>query len=230
MLYRLYVKERMTTTEIAEELGCTNVTIGDWLRRHNIGVRSASKAIRLSKKKKPATFTHDTYGYEIWRNLSGGKHRRVKVHRLIAVAEYGFDAVVGKDVHHQNGIRWDNRPSNLELLDHSDHMDRHMKEWYGNKPWRNKEKLREMRQGYTRRELQEKWGCSYSVIETWEKRFDIEGIDDPHYEGPWRDKELFKEGYKENTISELADKWNCSETTINNWAKQHNLSKQDMDS
>jgi len=29
------------------------------------------------------------------------------------VAEYGTEAVAGRDVHHINGIGWDNRPENI---------------------------------------------------------------------------------------------------------------------
>jgi len=68
--------------------------------------------------------THKRDGYEAWSHVAGDKHS-VFVHRLLAVAEYGFDAVVGKEVHHKNSIRWDNRPGNIELLSKAEHTKRH---------------------------------------------------------------------------------------------------------
>jgi len=48
------------------------------------------------------------------------------IHRLVAVAEYGIDKVNDSDVvHHQNGIKWDNRPSNLIPMSTSDHIKLH---------------------------------------------------------------------------------------------------------
>ncbi len=38
------------------------------------------------------------------------------IHRLVAVAEYGIEAVEENDVYHLNTVAWDNRPSNLELV------------------------------------------------------------------------------------------------------------------
>jgi len=46
----------------------------------------------------------------------------VPIHRLVAVAEFGVSDVVEKHVHHKNGVRWDCRPENLELLSNSDHQ------------------------------------------------------------------------------------------------------------
>ncbi len=43
----------------------------------------------------------------------------VYIHDLVAISEYGFEAVINNDVHHLNTISWDNRPSNLELVDDS---------------------------------------------------------------------------------------------------------------
>lgn len=47
------------------------------------------------------------------------------VHRLLAIAKYGPDIVKDKHVHHKNGIRWDNRPENIGLLDPSEHSKLH---------------------------------------------------------------------------------------------------------
>lgn len=67
-------------------------------------------------------------GYLVLRPEIDGKNLRFALHRLIAVAEYGFDEVCGKDVHHKNGVRWDNRPSNLDVLTRSEHIELHRKE------------------------------------------------------------------------------------------------------
>jgi hypothetical protein len=47
------------------------------------------------------------------------------VHRLLAIAEYGTDPVAGNHVHHKNGIKWDNRPTNIEPVNHSEHARKH---------------------------------------------------------------------------------------------------------
>lgn len=61
-------------------------------------------------------------GYVTWRQSSRNQRRvNFPVHRLLAVSEYGLDAVVGKEVHHENGIPWDNRPENISLVDSAEH-------------------------------------------------------------------------------------------------------------
>ena len=73
-----------------------------------------------------ATRTHPRLGT----NVNGYERVRhcqeeVKHHRLLAVAHFGFDEVVENVVHHKNGLTWDNRPDNLELLSQSEHMAHH---------------------------------------------------------------------------------------------------------
>jgi len=49
----------------------------------------------------------------------------VLVHRLLAVAEYGYENVCDNVIHHKNGIRWDNRPDNIEVMTRSEHSKLH---------------------------------------------------------------------------------------------------------
>jgi len=130
-LVDLYHGRGLTTREIADELGCTNGTVSKWLDEHGIetrdnwvaGVEAAKRANRLER----VTLRSLPSGYEYWSSKEwqsdgdGRKSEIVYVHRLLAVAKFGFDAVDGADVHHKNGIPWDNRPGNIELLEPEEH-------------------------------------------------------------------------------------------------------------
>jgi len=114
--------------EVADRLGCSGMTVQKWIHRHDI--RITDPRGRGVKGRRvvgfPATFTTDWSGsenvmYEVWVD----DNRQVRVHRLLAVAEFGFDAVADCDVHHINGIGWDNRPENIEVLTRSEHSALH---------------------------------------------------------------------------------------------------------
>lgn len=126
LLRRLYLEEKMSANEIADELNCAASTVLNWLHRHDIPVRTNVEGQRI--KNLTATFQTHAKGHEVWwtaGDFDGQKH--VYVHRLLAVAEYGVDAVDGMVVHHKNDIKWDNRPSNLELMTASQHNSHHKK-------------------------------------------------------------------------------------------------------
>lgn len=88
----------------------------------------------MSQIKKPGNrsgktkFGTHTRGYEYWRSWNPDGEEIMYVHRLVAVAEYGFDAVAGNHVHHKNGIQWDNRPDNIEVKAEKDHLADHVSE------------------------------------------------------------------------------------------------------
>ncbi len=138
----LYVDREMTTREIADHFNCSNGTISDWLNRHEIetrenwkaGVEAAAEANRVERVKMRTL--HENHPYECWvTKLWEGDERVSKicyVHRLLAVSEYGFDAVADMDVHHDNEIPWDNRPSNVGPVDKSDHGTYHTNQRWGN--------------------------------------------------------------------------------------------------
>lgn len=52
----------------------------------------------------------------------------VSQHRLVAEKTAGRYLTADETVHHKNGKRDDNRPSNLLVLSHSDHMALHARE------------------------------------------------------------------------------------------------------
>jgi len=59
----------------------------------------------------------DRYDY-----VRGGSNTDyVPIHRLVAVAKFGVDAVASSVVHHKNGVRFDNRPENLEIYSNKEH-------------------------------------------------------------------------------------------------------------
>jgi hypothetical protein len=83
--------------------------------------------MRMAVRKKSATFLTKPSGYETWATRNRQGMDWVYVHRLLAVAENGFEALNGNHVHHKNGIKWDNRPENIEVLSPSEHARTHVK-------------------------------------------------------------------------------------------------------
>jgi transcriptional regulator with XRE-family HTH domain len=115
-LSKLYWNAGMSQKEIAQAFGVSTKQIKSAMTKYDIQTRRYSKY---------APYTYDTNGYAQWK--TGGK--TVRVHQLLAIAE-GYEP--GKvfsngeyEIHHQNGVKWDNRPDNIELLTASDHMAQH---------------------------------------------------------------------------------------------------------
>lgn len=126
VLETLYVEERMTMSEVAELCGCRTSTVCRHLKKNGIETRGHGYASRDPG----LTLEMNNYGYMRWHGTRGESGEKVDygftVHRLLAIAKYGVDAVTPDvDVHHRNGIPWDNRPSNIELKGHAEHASYH---------------------------------------------------------------------------------------------------------
>lgn len=131
-LRELYVGRRMRTKDIARELDTTKKTIRKTLNTYGIEQRDRWEEQHRAFLTEPASYRTREDGYERWSNTSDGETFHVYVHRLLAAAEYGFGAVDGKQVHHLNGVPWDNRPENIELIDRSTHGEMHaIERWHG---------------------------------------------------------------------------------------------------
>jgi predicted DNA-binding protein YlxM (UPF0122 family) len=128
-LRRLYWDEGMSLGKIAEELKVAETTVYRWFRKHGISRRAEYHHLNYTF----VPYRTDKEGYERWRdqyrNRDGEKKEDVvAVHRLAAVAWFGYESVLGRVVHHDSKIPWDNRESNLDLMQRSDHSSYHNRE------------------------------------------------------------------------------------------------------
>lgn len=141
LMRRMYEEEKLSTAQIAEKLDCAQSTVRNWLKRHGVKIRSISEGITIrhgNEFQVPLNTSMD-HGHEVWWTSATDGGTTVYHHRLLAVSEYGLDAIRGKSVHHANEIPWDNRPENLELVSRRQHNNRHYKV-----PWLERMRIAEM--------------------------------------------------------------------------------------
>lgn len=112
-----YHDENMTLGEIGQLCGVSARNIGYWCEKHGIELRQATHQGPI---KNHATYRVNRRGYPEW---SAKVH--YPIHRLLAVSEFGVEAVKENVVHHKNGITWDNRPENIEVVPKSEHWKIH---------------------------------------------------------------------------------------------------------
>ena len=122
----LYVTKRMSAAEVADVLPCNEGHVKRWLRRHGIERTHSEGAKLRGLKQHPHHRWHN--GYEQVVTTNDGEQVGVQIHRLVAVAEYGFDAVEGNVIHHKNEIKWDNRPCNIEPMSRKQHQQKHIQD------------------------------------------------------------------------------------------------------
>jgi transposase-like protein len=126
-LKNLYHSKNKTIEEVAEELGCSYECVRNWMEKLEVETER-----RGGKPAHPRIRTEARDGYEDVRHSFDCQTFHCSVHRLSAVAWFGIDEVIGKDVHHKNEIPWDNREENLQLMTRSEHMSHHHKKGVAN--------------------------------------------------------------------------------------------------
>jgi len=124
-LRELYYGKSKTMSEVSDAIGCSNYKVRKWMNKHDIERRDRSQAITMAYG--PLSMKTDHHGYEKFQHTYHNNNHVLQVHRLQAVAEYGFEAVADNHVHHRNNIPWDNRAENLDVLSGTEHKKRHGK-------------------------------------------------------------------------------------------------------
>jgi hypothetical protein len=73
----------------------------------------------------PMHYGVDPQGYPRVAHHDGDNRHHFRVHRLLAIAEHGIEAIRDDVVHHRNNVKWDNRPSNITVMSNGDHVAHH---------------------------------------------------------------------------------------------------------
>lgn len=119
--------------KVGDRFGCSQTTIEYWLNKFDIETNPPPSE-RFGKNA-PAYHRYDKHtlsqntlwerGYEVWNVRQDGKYYTIPVHRLVAVAEFGLEAIENMHIHHKNECPFDNRPENLVPMTPSEHSKHH---------------------------------------------------------------------------------------------------------
>ena len=131
ILEMLYWHEGLSLWQIAQRLDCSESVVYSRMRKFGIDRRGVGAKRNGQGYKKSLPYRHKD-GYPVWRlNYDVDGASPVRVHQLLAIA-HGEDPhevfADGMHIHHKNGVRWDNRPENIELLTASEHTQKHADE------------------------------------------------------------------------------------------------------
>jgi hypothetical protein len=125
VLRRLYHEEKMSQGDIAELTDVSRTSIKRRMDKFGIEARDNGEAAAMKTRRDGALFRTNPNGYEQWVVKDVDDLTGMYVHRLLAIAELGEDEVAGNVIHHKNGIKWDNRPENIEVMTNREHSGHH---------------------------------------------------------------------------------------------------------
>ena len=125
-LFQKYVLENESCRTIADMADTSARTISRWLDRHDIDARSNAEANRVRmRRERDEPFSPSANSYSRIEGYEYGEKFCVQVHRLIAAAKYGTDAIRGKHVHHIDGNPWNNSWENIAVMTNGEHQEHH---------------------------------------------------------------------------------------------------------
>ena len=229
-LISLYIDQELSMTEIGKRVGRDGGTIQYWLKKHGIERRSREEAQQLRRLRgTDVGFYTRTDGYEEISTTHDREYERFLHHRLIAVAEYGYEAVVDNHVHHALEIPWANWREVLDVVSPAEHREKHARksrERGEADTFQEESLLRELYwdDGLTTDEISHEVGCSRDMVEYWMRHHGIE-TRAPTGDEDYHDPEVLRQLYynEEMTLTEIGEMFNRSDETIRRHMKENNI-------
>jgi len=121
VLHEIYDSGK-TLQDLEDLTGIGRKVISRWFKKHGLHVRTKSECATgelNSQFDGQPRYTEDGY-VEIWNGTE-----RMLEHRYVMEQQLNRKLTTEEVVHHINGIKDDNTPTNLEVLSHIEHMKRH---------------------------------------------------------------------------------------------------------
>jgi len=127
-LIEQYHTNERTLADMADECSVTPATVLKWMERYDIPRRDMT----THKRKEPATYRTVPRGYVQLKSKCDGETDQCWAHQLVAIADGADPHRVFSNgeyqCHHRNGVKWDNRPENIQLLSQAEHDELHAAE------------------------------------------------------------------------------------------------------
>lgn len=124
-LEEAYFERHLSVTEMAEEAGVADPTIIRQMDKHGLE-RRPNYVTRVLRNPGAGFVPAGVGGYEYIKHSVDDTTKQFRIHRLAAMAWFGIEEVKDSVIHHKDGVPWDNREDNLEVIENqSEHAKHH---------------------------------------------------------------------------------------------------------